>query len=112
MVITTRSDSGASMRKLLRLVAGVLLGGTALTGAPALAQDTGTVIVGGAEISVGGGFATLGLPDVRFGVLKSDSDDATVHRFFNDNNFEHHRGNCDPVVRTDGARRLRLFLQR
>ncbi|MGH6826635.1 hypothetical protein [Methyloceanibacter sp.] len=75
------------MRKLLRLVAGVVLAGTALTGQGALAQDTGTMIVGGTEISVGGGFATLGLPDVRFGVLKSDSHDVTVHRFSNDDNF-------------------------
>jgi hypothetical protein len=64
------------MRKLLRLVAGVLLGGSTLAGAPGLAQtplqqdmamqDMGTMMVGETLISVGGGLAYLTLPDTRF----------------------------------------------
>jgi hypothetical protein len=59
------------MRKLLRLVAGVLLGGSTFAGPPALAQtanqqDMGTMMVAETLISVGGGLAYLTLPDTRF----------------------------------------------
>ena len=57
------------MRKLLRLVAGVVLGSSALAAMPALAQtplqqdmamqDMGTMMVGETVISVGGGLAYL-----------------------------------------------------
>ncbi|MFZ0397839.1 MAG: hypothetical protein WAM06_07350, partial [Methyloceanibacter sp.] len=64
------------MRKLLRLVAGVLLGSSTLAAMPALAQtplqqdmamqDMGTMMVGETVISVGGGLAYLTLPDTHF----------------------------------------------
>jgi hypothetical protein len=70
------------MRKLLRLVAGVLLGSSALAAMPALAQtplqqdmamqDMGTMMVGETVISVGGGLAYLTLPDVNLHVVPED----------------------------------------
>lgn len=62
----------------------------------ASAQDvhngTGTMMVGGMEISVGAGVATLDLPDVRFGVLAQNLSTRAVRTFPNDNNFDHEWG--------------------
>ena len=62
----------------------------------ALQNDHGTMVVGGVEISVGAGVATLDLPDVRFGVLSQNSSSGrgvnTVRTFPNDNNFDHEFG--------------------
>jgi hypothetical protein len=54
------------MRKPLRLVAGVLLGGSALPGQSALAQEAVSSTVDGTTISVGGGIPFLWLPDIKF----------------------------------------------
>ncbi|MGB6439954.1 MAG: hypothetical protein WBE89_11615 [Methyloceanibacter sp.] len=54
------------MRKSLRLVAVVLLGGSAVAGQSALAQEAVSSTVDGTTISVGGGIQFLWLPDMKF----------------------------------------------
>jgi hypothetical protein len=50
----------------LRLVAVVLLGGSAVAGQSALAQEAVSSTVDGTTISVGGGIQFLWLPDIKF----------------------------------------------
>jgi hypothetical protein len=73
------------MRKSLRLVAVVLLGGSAVAGQSALAQEAVSSTVDGTTISVGGGIQFLWLPDMKFtGAGKPQqlplSDQQRIHR--------------------------------
>ena len=84
------------MPRNLRLIAAGA-SAIALSVSVAQAQDAsqsgyGTMVVGGIEISVGAGVATLDLPDVRFGVLAQNSSLRAVRTFPNDNNFDHEWG--------------------
>ena len=98
------------MRKSLRLVAGVLLGGSALAAMPALAQtalqqdmamqDMGTMTVGETVISLGGGFAYLTLPDTRFTFRYKDSGNFdTISKQKNDA-FDEYGGGFSGTVST------------
>lgn len=83
------------MPKIMRLIAVSALA-AAFAISAAQAQDaqngSGTMVVGGMEISVGAGVATLDLPDVRFGVLAQNLSLRAVRTFPNDNNFDQEFG--------------------
>jgi hypothetical protein len=83
------------MPNIIRLIAACAVA-TVVAIPAALAQDVqngaGTMMVGGMEISVGAGVATLDLPDVRFGVLAQNLSTRAVRTFPNDNNFDHEWG--------------------
>ena len=92
-------ESGDFMPRIMRLLAvsafATVTSMTAVQAQDALQNDHGTMVVGGMEISVGAGVATLDLPDVRFGVLSQNSSTGginTVRTFTNDNNFDHEFG--------------------
>jgi hypothetical protein len=89
-------ESGDFVPNIIRLIAACAVA-TVIAVPAALAQDvhngTGTMMVGGMEISVGAGVATLDLPDVRFGTTFSNQSLTTDrHRFPNSNNFDHEWG--------------------
>lgn len=92
-------ESGDFMPRIMRLLAvsafATVMSMSAVQAQDALQNDHGTMVVGGMEISVGAGVATLDLPDVRFGVLSQNSSTGgvnTVRTFPNDNNFDHEFG--------------------
>jgi len=87
------------MLRIMRLLAvsafATVMSMLAVQAQDALQNDHGTMVIGGMEISVGAGVATLDLPDVRFGVLSQNSSTGgvnTVRTFPNDNNFDHEFG--------------------
>jgi hypothetical protein len=86
------------MPNLVRLItAGAFAAAATLSAGLAQAQDPspngyGKMVVGGVEISVGGGFATLDLPDIRFGTTFSNESLGTGHKFPNSNNFDRQFG--------------------
>jgi hypothetical protein len=83
------------MPNIIHLIAaGAVATGVAISAASAqdVHNGTGTMMVGGMEISVGAGVATLDLPDVRFGVLAQNLSTRAVRTFPNDNNFDHEWG--------------------
>ena len=65
------------MKRSGGFIAGLALAGLAFA-APASAQDSGSMQVGNATISVGTGAAILGLPDVEFGTIRSPSALGTI----------------------------------
>jgi hypothetical protein len=85
------------MPNIIRLIAACAVA-TVIAVPAALAQDvhngTGTMMVGGMEISVGAGVATLDLPDVRFGTRRSrtKASPPAATDSPNSNNFDHEWG--------------------
>jgi hypothetical protein len=97
------------MRNVLRLVAGVLFGASALTAQAALAQTAGerdmamqdmaSMTVGETVISLGGGFAYLTLPDTRFTFRFDNGDGDTVSKQKN-NSFNDYGGGFSGSIST------------
>jgi hypothetical protein len=72
---------GLSMPRIARLLLGLALSvATCATGSMASAQQSGSMVVGGTTITVGGGAQLLSLPDMKFTFYSSDDNGAALRK--------------------------------